>query len=146
MHHLTGSFVAGAEYISSFVRMWLFTGGKAVGKRGIERHTTFQKGEGGLPLQTSRVTVGAVVVSGNGTRVGVLSESVVLPPCQQSANGAGKVSDPQWIGGSERVIIAGASLPPIGGGIYHRIATNTGTVGVGEILDPAVTTEAVLKP
>ena len=96
-----------------------------------------QKRGGSSPLQTSHVTVEVVLVSGNGTGVCVLPESVVTPPVRQSADGAGIASDPQWAGGCERGAVAGAALPPIGGGVDHRIATNTGMVGIGEIPDPA---------
>ena len=69
-------------------------GSKAIGGCELEQYTTIQKGEGGLPLQTSHVTVEVVLVSRNGTGVGVLPKSVVVPPVRQSTGGAGIVSDP----------------------------------------------------
>ena len=91
----------------------------------------------GLPLQTGRVTVEVVLVTGGGTRIGVLPESLVLPAIRQSADAAGIAGDPQWVVGSERGAITGASLPPIGSGVDYRVAALAGMVGVGEILDPA---------
>jgi len=99
---------------------------------------SLQEGErSSSPLQTGRVTVEVVLVPGNGTMIGVLPESVVSPPIRQSADGAGIASDPQWVGGTERAAVTGASLPPIGRGVDHWVAALTGVVGVGEILDPA---------
>ena len=97
----------------------------------------FQKGEGSSPLQTSRVTVEVVLVSGRGTRIGVLPESLIAPSSRQSANAASKVSDPQWVVGTEPGVVTGAGLPPVCVGVDHRVAANEGMVGVGEILDPA---------
>jgi len=93
--------------------------------------------EGGLPLQTSHVTVEVVLVSGVGTRIGVLPESVVFPSSRQSADAVRIASDPQRISRTESGAVTGASLPPIGGGVDDRVAANAGVVGVGEIVDPA---------
>jgi len=111
---------------------------KAIGELGSEHHTTSQEGgRGSLPLQTSQVTIEVVLISRNGSRIGVLPESVVAPPSRQSANAAGIASDPQRAGRSESGVVTGAALPPIGGGVDHWVATLTGVVGVGEIADPA---------
>ena len=111
--------------------------GEAVGERVRTSHN-FSKGRRGYsPFQTSRVTIEVVLVPGSGTRICVLPECMVLPPFRQSADGASVMSDPQRIVRSERGTVAGASLPPIGGGIDHRVTTNMGVVGVGEIPDPA---------
>ena len=90
-----------------------------------------------LPLQTGHVTVEVVLVSGSGTRIGVLPESVILPPVRQSPDGAGIAGDPQRAVGSERGAVTSAGLPPVGGGVDHWVAALAGTVGVGEILNPA---------
>ena len=47
------------------------------------------------------------------------------------------MSDPQRTGRAEPGVVAGALLPPIGGGVDHRVATDSGMVGVGEVVDPA---------
>jgi hypothetical protein len=94
-------------------------------------------GEGSSPLQTSHITVEVVLVSGNGTRIGVLPEGVVTPSIRQSADAASIASNPQWAVRGERAAVTGTRLPPIGGGVDHRVATSTGMVGVGEIADPA---------
>jgi len=94
-------------------------------------------GERGLPFQTSHVTVEVVLVSRNGTRIGVLPESMVAPSSRQSANGASIAGDPQWACSAEPGVVTGAGLPPIGGGVDHRVAANTGMVGIGEVADPA---------
>ena len=110
---------------------------KAIGECGSVHHRAFRKEKNSsLPLQTSRVTVEVVLVSRNGTRVGVLPEGVVPPPIGQSSNGAGIASDPQWAVGSERGTVTGTSLPPIGGGVDYWVAALAGMVGVGEVLDP----------
>jgi hypothetical protein len=62
---------------------------------------------------------------------------VVAPSIRQSADAASIASDPQWAVRGERTAVAGARLPPIGGGVDHRVTTSTGMVGVGEIADPA---------
>jgi hypothetical protein len=93
--------------------------------------------EGDSPLQTGRITIEVVLVSGGRTRIGVLPESVVTPSIGQSADAARVVSDPQWTVRGERGAVPGTLLPPIGGGVDHRIAMLTGMVGVGEIADPA---------
>ena len=90
----------------------------------------------GLPFQTSRVTVEVVLVSGDGTRIGVLPESVITPSSRQCANGTRIVSDPQRTGGTKSCIVTGASLPPISGGVDDRVTANTRVVSVGEIADP----------
>ena len=94
-------------------------------------------GEDDLPLQTSHVTIEVVLVSGNGTGIGVLPESVVTPPIRQIPDAASIVCDPQWAVGSKRGAVAGARSPPIGSGIDHGVATNKGMVGVGEVPDLA---------
>ena len=99
--------------------------------------TPSEEREGGPPLQTSHVTVKVVLVSGSGTRIGVLPESVVFPSSRQSANAARIASDPQWAGRTESGAVTGASLPPISGGVDDRVAANAGVVGVGKIADPA---------
>jgi hypothetical protein len=113
-------------------------GSKPVGKRGSECHATSWKvGGGSSPLQTSHIAVEVVLVSGNGTRIGVLPEGVVTPSIRQSADAASIAGDPQWAVRGERAAVAGTRLPPIGGGVDHRVTTSTGMVGVGEIADPA---------
>jgi hypothetical protein len=94
-------------------------------------------GEGSSPLQTSHVTVEVVLVARDGTRIGVLQEGVVTPSIGQRADAASIAGDPQWAVRGERTAVAGARLPPIGGGVDHRVATSTGIVGVGETADPA---------
>ena len=94
------------------------------------------RSRGSSPLQTSHVTVIVVLISRNGTRIGVLPESMMAPPVRQSANAAGIASDPQRAGRAERSAIPGAGLPPIGGCVNHRVAANTGMVSVAEIADP----------
>ena len=93
--------------------------------------------EGSLPLQTGHVAIEIVLVPGNGTRFGVLPESVVTPPIRQFADAASIVCDPQRAVGSKRGAVASARSPPIGGGVDHGVATNAGMVGVGEVPDPA---------
>ena len=92
--------------------------------------------EGGLPLQTSHVTVEVVLVSGDGARIGVLPESVIAPPSGQSANTASITSDPQRASRSESGVVTGASTPPVSGGVDDGVATDTGMVSVGEVADP----------
>ena len=62
---------------------------------------------------------------------------MVTPSIGQSADAARVVSDPQRTVRGERGAVPGALLPPIGGGIDHRVSMNTGIVGIGEIADPA---------
>jgi len=93
-------------------------------------------GEGSSPLQTSHVTVEVVLVSGGGTRIGVLPESVVTPPSRQSANTASIASDPQWASRTESGVVTGASIPPVSGGVDDRVAADTGMVGIGEVANP----------
>jgi len=92
---------------------------------------------GGLPFQTSHVAAEVVLVSRNGTRIGILPESVVAPSSRQSTNGASMAGDPQRARSAESGVVTCASLPPIGGGVNHRVAADTGMVGVGEAADPA---------
>jgi hypothetical protein len=99
--------------------------------------TSSEGGGGASPLQTSHITVEVVLVSGGGTRIGVLPKSVVAPSSGQSANAASIVSDPQWASRPESGVIAGASLPPVSGGVDDRVAADTGMVSIGEIVDPA---------
>jgi len=97
----------------------------------------FGRREDDLPPQTSHVTVEVVLVPRNGTRIGVLPESMVAPPIRQSADAASIASNPQWAVRSERCAVTSASGPPIGGGVDHRVTANAGMVCVGEIADPA---------
>ena len=98
---------------------------------------TFQQGgKGGSPFQTSPVTVEVVLVSRRGSRICVLPESVVAPSSRQSTNTAGITSNPQWVGGTKPGVVTGASIPPVGGGVDHRVAANAGMVGAGEFADP----------
>ena len=94
-------------------------------------------GEGDLQRQIIFVTVEEVLTSGNGTRGGVLPESIGVPSSRQSANAVGIVGDPQRAGGTESSVVTGASLPPISVGVDHRVAIDTGTILVGEIANPA---------
>jgi len=102
-----------------------------------ENHTASRKNEGGSPPQTSNVTIEVVLVSGNGTSIGVLPESVVAPSSGQSANAARMSGDPQRVSGTESCIVTGASVPPIGGSVNDRPTADTIVVGAGEIVDPA---------
>ena len=68
--------------------------------------------------------------------LGVLPESVGLPPFRQRADGASIVSDPQWVGRTEHGTITSAILPPIGGGVDHWGAVGSVVVKVGEVADP----------
>jgi len=110
--------------------------GKAVGKRGSGHHPASHRREDGSPFQASHVTVKVVLVARNGTGIGVLPECVVAPSVWQRTYGARITGDPQWTARSERRTVTGAALPPIGGGVNHWVATDTGMVGVGEIADP----------
>jgi len=99
------------------------------------RQTTSKRG-GGLPSQTGHVAVKVVLVPGRGSRISILPKSMVIPSGRQSADAASPASDPQWVRAKPGVV-TGASLPPIGGGVDHWVATNTSVVGVREIADPA---------
>jgi len=61
---------------------------------------------------------------------------MVAPSSRQSADGGRIASDPQRAGRSECRTVTSATCPPIGGGVDHWVAANTGMVGVGEIADP----------
>ena len=109
---------------------------KAVGEHGSEHHTTSRRrGEGGSPSQTILITVEVVLVSGGATIVGVLPERVGAPSIWQRVGTVGIANDPQWVV-RKLGAVPSALLPPISGGIYHRVAMNKGIVGVGELADP----------
>lgn len=94
--------------------------------------------EGGhSPLQTIRVAVEVILVSGESSRIGILPESVGVPSSRQSADAGIKVNDPQRVGRAELGIVVSAILPLVSGGVDDRIAANAGMVGVGEIVYPA---------
>ena len=62
---------------------------------------------------------------------------MVAPSSRQSANAASIVRDPQWASRTKTGVVAGASLPPVGGGVDDRVAANTGMVSIGKVVDPA---------
>ena len=68
--------------------------------------------------------------------IGVLPESVVLPPSGQGANATRISGDPQRVSGTESGVVSGASLPPIGVGVDYRPTADKLVIGVGEIVDP----------
>ena len=46
------------------------------------------------------------------------------------------MNDPQRVVGTELCVVVGTSVPPMGSGVDHRIATNLVMVGRGEVADP----------
>jgi hypothetical protein len=141
MCYLTATLLGGdgiyLHYALACSHVTIYPEAKLSGNTGKNTIRLLSRSRGSLPLQTSHVTVIVVLISRNGTRIGVLPESMMTPPVRQSADAASIASDPQRAGRAERSAIPGAGLPPISGGVNHWVAADTGMVGVAEIVDPA---------
>ena len=113
-------------------------GSEAVGKdMGQNTIRLPQRRGGGLPLQTSLVTVEALLAVSSGDGILVLPESVIVPSGGQRANTIAAVNDPQRIGGTELCFVVGTIVPPVSGCVDHWVAIDSRIVGLGEVVDPA---------
>ena len=113
-------------------------GSEAVeGKHGSERHTTSSEEDNYCsPFQAALVTVENVRISGIGTLIIVLPESVILPSGGQRSWAASIASEPQRVIVTEPAVVAGAQFPPTGASIDNWVPMDFGVVGVGEVTDP----------
>ena len=85
-----------------------------------------------LPLQTSQIVIPNILVSRIGTMICVLPE----PKTLHLVGKRPALEALRTIHGAEPVVIAGAGLPPVRGGVDHREPTSSSLVSVGEITDP----------
>ena len=65
-----------------------------------------------------------------------MPESVESPSCGKLTNGARVPSDDKRTLLGEGSAVAGAQLPPAGGGVDKRVDARLGLVGVEEVGDP----------
>src|SRR5690606_6712653 len=99
-------------------------------------HRRGRDGLGGSePLQLLVAAVEHVLAAGEPAAVGVLPERVLLPATRQLADEVVVAWHPQRVA-LGHIGPTGARVPPLGGGVDHRVASGDPVVGVGEVLDP----------
>lgn len=90
----------------------------------------------GQLLQTVLIPVEDIRVPAKRILVRVLPDGVVRPAARRTSGGARIPRQDQRTGTREGTAVAGARLPPVGGGVEHGVPARLAAVGVDEVLDP----------